>query len=238
MATNIIQQYLNANRNDENQCTFTYDEGKGTKDNIAITGPLSEVYTHALNVVFTKKDIADQDQDGSGVVEKMEESLDNKLEQLDEAKQAPKTLSQESQVLDGALNTKVVEAILRETNDVHHLQQTGFIDAAAVDAPDPKDTTATAFFVDKNEALRPETVEQIQQSADSGRRTMLVVVAEPAGMTHGMRLTQSLIEVESGENLSYADTELAMATESLYTSHGVQVFRGVGAFVRSFAKKK
>lgn len=34
---------------------FTYDEGKGVKNQIIMTGPLSEVLSHAMNVFFEKK---------------------------------------------------------------------------------------------------------------------------------------------------------------------------------------
>ena len=31
---------------------FTYDDSKGIKDSVILTGPLSEVYTKALNITF------------------------------------------------------------------------------------------------------------------------------------------------------------------------------------------
>ena len=40
---------------------FTYDDGKGKKDVVQLTGPLSEAYTRALNLYYAKKPILDAD---------------------------------------------------------------------------------------------------------------------------------------------------------------------------------
>jgi hypothetical protein len=43
--------------------SFTYDEGKGVKDTIIMDGPLSQIYSKALNIYFSKKPIEIQNQD-------------------------------------------------------------------------------------------------------------------------------------------------------------------------------
>lgn len=43
--------------------SFTYNEGDGVKDTIVMDGPLSEVYTKALNVFFAKKPINNETHD-------------------------------------------------------------------------------------------------------------------------------------------------------------------------------
>lgn len=47
----------------DDQIEFTYDEGQGVKDTIVMDGPLSNVYTQALNVYFAKKPIEDDEFD-------------------------------------------------------------------------------------------------------------------------------------------------------------------------------
>lgn len=51
------------NQSTNSKLEFTYDEGEGTKDTIVMDGPLSNVYTQALNVYFAKKPIEIEDYD-------------------------------------------------------------------------------------------------------------------------------------------------------------------------------
>ena len=236
--SSIIQQYLNGSTDQSNANSFTFDEGKGVKDQIAITGPLSEIYTHALNVAFTKKEITDQENETDKNVDKLDNQIEEKIA---EAKKAPNTLkvSQESQAIDSAIKAKVITSILKATDGTPLQENVGFIDTGNVGDANPEETTAAAFIVDRNDALKPEVIEQVQDSAKAGVKTMLVVVADPYGATQGVQMRQTLIDVPVNElpSPNYADVELAMAAESLYTSHGVQIFKGITAFARSFAKK-
>lgn len=47
--------------------SVTYDEGQGKKDLVVMTGPLSNVYTQALNVYFAKTDVNERDVESAAV---------------------------------------------------------------------------------------------------------------------------------------------------------------------------
>ena len=42
---------------------FTYDDSKGIKDSVILTGPLSEVYTKALNITLRKTPLVKPEED-------------------------------------------------------------------------------------------------------------------------------------------------------------------------------
>lgn len=202
------------NRN--KQDGFTYDEGKGVKDTVLLTGPLSEVYTQALNVYFAKKPL-----DTSGVDE----------ETIKETQPAVETLAMDEYLMQKALKDQA-------QSDVGEAEFSGDTDYAAAN-DDPSTVSNTGFIVSDSDVFVPEIIEHVNKLAQASPKPVyVVVVASSHGETKGVRLGKQLIEIDPHDStfILFTDREEKLAFEELFEP-SVKFCNGFSAFVKQVEAK-
>lgn len=235
--SNIIRDGLQAQQAEsDSQQGFTYDEGGGIKDTVLMTGPLSEIYTKALNVYFQKRDLTQPEaaaDDGDKAAQKVDDKLNAKEGQSEE-------VAMESQNLDEAMLTEILNELDQENVDRSMGLGLKFTAGKSPEAAATEIST-TAYIMEMQQAMRPEVVEQIQTAkANSEYHTVLVVYTRPLGHTIGMIPDVKTLTINQGNRkVSSSDSvnQFMIAHEELYTKHGIPVFHGIGAFLEDYKKR-
>lgn len=195
--------------------SFTYDEGNGVKDTVKLTGPLSEVYTRMLNQSLAKRDPLE------GEVETAEgtTAIGNESEQT------------ENEFIETALVTVLNKAETRDeiNKKFDFVDETQFAESVDI----------IAHVTNASTALKPETVYELSNTAEeTKKKTILVVVADPAGITHGMKLNKRFVELadDCGTEKIYGE-DVRIAAEALYKPFSVTVVFGLEGLIEALKKK-
>lgn len=197
---------------------FTYDDSKGIKDNIVLSGPLSEVYTKALNITLRKTPLT-----------KVEDSTP----QLDDVKErsvvGTEALKEEDDTLVvlNLLKDKLSKADSEEVDENYEFTTL---------ATDPTNVVANIAVMTASDAVRPEVVDKIQQYKESNANhdTILVVTVPTNSGSEGTKVYQKLINLNPRANILGNDAvQLEKAFESLYERNGIRVFYGVEGLVEA-----
>lgn len=195
--------------------SFTYDDGTGVKDTVKLTGPLSEVYTRMLNQSLAKKDPLEgevESAEGSTAVGVESEQTENRII--------------ETAIATAISNKKDREAISSNFNFVDERQFTDSVDIVA-------------HLVNATTALKPETVYELSNTVDEAKKKIiLVVVADPSGITQGMRMNRKFVELadDCGTEKIFGD-DVRIATEALYKPFGVRVVFGIEGLLETLKQK-
>lgn len=195
--------------------SFTYDEGNGVKDTVKLTGPLSEVYTRMLNQSLAKKDPLE------GEVETAEGTTAVGVE----------SEQTEGRIIETAIATVLNSKQARDeiNNNFNFVDERQFTDSVDI----------IAHVANAANALKPETVFELSNTAEeSKKKVILVVVADPAGITQGMKLNKKFIELadDCGTEKLYGD-DVSIAAEAMYKPFGVQVVFGIEGLLEALKKK-
>ncbi len=195
--------------------SFTYDEGNGVKDTVKLTGPLSEVYTRMLNQSLAKKD---------------------PLEGEVETAEGTTAVSVESEQTEGVFIETALTTVLNNDHTRESINA-GFNFVDDRQLTDKVDIIA--HVANATTALKSETVFELSNTAEeSKKKTILVVVADPAGITQGMKLNKKFMELadDSGVEKLYGD-DVTVAAEALYKPFGVDVVFGIEGLIQALKKK-
>ena len=208
-----------ASYNDSKADEFTYDEGKGEKELIQITGPLSEVFTKALNVYYAKEPIL------------TEKNIPENISQSDTA------LLAESSKIDQHSNESMIntETNLNAILDYIVAQDPGSTigdsydfttDSNMKDMDDPDMIVKT---MEIEEALEPETVSKLEDAADVGKSEMVLVISNKPYYSSATANDVKLEYVNIAQQYAspYITSEAEVALETLYTHPKIKVVLGV-----------
>lgn len=195
--------------------SFTYDEGNGVKDTVKLTGPLSEVYTRMLNQSLAKKDPLE------GEVESAEGSTAVGVE----------SEQTENRIIETAIATVMNNKQDREliSNNFNFVDERQFTDSVDI----------VAHLVNATTALKPETVYELSNAAEeTKKRTIVVIVADPSGITQGMRMNKKFMQLadDCGTEKVFGD-DVRIATEALYKPFGVRVVFGIEGLMQTLKQK-
>lgn len=186
--------------------SVTYDEGGGKKDLVVMTGPLSNIYTKALNLYFAKKDV-------------------NDIPTEDVAESS--SVATESAMID----TVITSALAKHIDNSESILVNNKIVA---DSQDIESTPSTIIFsTDANSAQNPEVISAAEiESAkyeDSDKEWFVFVGPSKDGDINSELITQA-VEVDADEsndtNAFNAADQFKRATESFYASRGMTVVFG------------
>lgn len=198
---------------------FTYDEGKGEKELIQITGPLSEVFTKALNVYYAKEPIL------------TEKNIPENVSQSDTA------LLAESSKIDQHSNESMIntETNLNAILDYIVAQDPGSTigdnydfttDSNMKDMDDP-DMIVKSMEIE--EALEPETVSKVEDAANAGKSEMVLVISNKPYYSSATANDVKLEYVNIAQQYAspYITSEAEVALEKLYTHPKIKTVLGV-----------
>lgn len=229
-AGSAINNFGNSLKQDTNLNTkgkdgFTYDEGKGIKDNVILSGPLSEIYTRALNISLKKIPI-----------DQVEETPDDLDKTLDTTVLKDKEVNTSDNIM--VANEKMVmdEEIYAIIQDIKDLEiEDELLDKykfTTVDT-DPINVVANIAFMDPNQATQPENVDYLTNYKEDHdtQDTILVVTVPTHNQGHsGTQIKSKYIQLNDTSNglfKTYVEEKFYdQSMESLYKSKGIKVYYG------------
>ena len=193
----------------------TYDEGEGVKQTVMISGPMSEAYTRALHLCFTKDTVQDP------------ADIENEVPAI------------ESQQEDNSIISSVIAEVEAKV-DNNTLEKVGstFDFADVKDDLDDDNVTTRVYTAVGGQATQPEFVDAVQ-SMSHNKRVIVAVVAQPHGEATGVYLRKQFIELNDGAASQLTmgeEQELQAAAEALYTPFGVKMVFGMSGVVKALAQ--
>lgn len=222
-------------KEDKDSGDFTYDEGKGKKDIVQLTGPLSEVYTRALNIYYAKKPAFDTDSIPDGLSQSETEDLMNSaMIAQDPDKLAEGKMATESAQLEDT-NMRAIIAAVQDYQLVDEAQSKfAFVNDSLITDIKDAQTDIVAQFTPFENALKPEVVDAVHSSAeDKGENVVMVITDNDHFFTHGLSANKKFINLNenSNHNPVFGPKDFDAAIESLYTSKGIKVVNGFEGLV-------
>lgn len=195
-----------------------YDDGDGIKDQIIMTGPLSQVFTQAMNVVFQKKplELTDNPPDAEVPVENKQdksavESYANDVymeKMINEMSTSPE--------LAVVLSNFDVKSVNDHIADVRNNEQ-------PAEAPD----ITTVLVTSASDIVKPEFYERLLNDNFNG---IAVVVGDMGG-------SGALQSPKEEYKIFESDKETASSIERLFEDTGVKVCFGMEAFAKELTKR-
>jgi hypothetical protein len=204
---------------------FTYDDSKGIKDSVILTGPLSEVYTKALNITLRKTPLIKPEEDTPDLstnVRVKNDTGENLIIGTEALKEEDDTL-----IVLNLLKDKLSESDADEVDKNYEFTTL---------ASDPSNIVANIAVMSASDAIQPETVDKLQtyKETNSHQDTILVVTVPTNTNTEGTKVQQKLINLNPRANVLGDDApQLEKAFESLYEHHGIKVFYGVEGLIEA-----
>lgn len=218
-ATVTTSATVNTTTNNTGNNEFTYDEGKGEKELIQITGPLSEVFTKALNVYYAKEPVL------------TEKNIPDDISQSDTALLAESSKidkhSSESLVNTETNLNAILDYIVAQDPGVAIGDNYDFTtDSVMKDIDDP-DMIVKSMEIE--EALEPETVSKLEDAADVGKSEMVLVISNKPYYSSATANDVKLEYVNIAQQYAspYITSEAEVALEKLYTHPKIKVVLGV-----------
>ena len=228
--SNMVTNQPTTNDSDKDKGSFTYDEGKGKKDIVQLTGPLSEVYTRALNIYYAKKPAFDTDSMPEGMSQSDTEALMNSS-MIAKTEDAP---SQESAQLEDSHMRAVIAAVHSAKLNEEAKDKFEFVNDSIISDIQNSQTDIVAQFTPFEDALKPEVVDAVQTSAeDKDKQIVMVITDNDQFFTKAASTGRKHIDLS--ENASYnpvfGPKDFDTAIESIYISNGVTVVNGFEGLV-------
>ena len=206
---------------------FTYDDGKGVKDSVILTGPLSEVYTKALNITLRKTPLIKPEEDTPDLTTKVSvknNTDENPIIGTEALKEEDDTL-----VVLNLLKDKLSESDADEVDKNYEFTTL---------ASDPSNVVANIAVMTASDAIRPEIVDKIQsyKETNANHDTILVVSVPTNSGSEGTKINQKLINLNPRANvLGDEAPQLEKAFESLYERNGIKVFYGAEGLIEAIS---
>lgn len=188
--------------------SVTYDEGGGKKDLVVMTGPLSNIYTRALNLYFAKKDVNDLP------TEEVSES---------------NAVATESAMIQTVLNTAVADHIKSQESSLDSVE-------IVSQSQDIERTPTTIIFsTDAASARNPEVIEAAELESnryeESGKDWFIFVGPSANGEKIEQQVVEADVDESSEINAFNTAEQFNRATESIYATRGMKVVFGFDKLV-------
>ena len=215
--SNLVQAASTSGKAPESagEAGVTYDEGEGVKQTVMISGPMSEAYTRALHLCFTKVSVQDPTDTNTPVT------------------------ATESQQEDNGIISGIIAEVSSKVDDETLARVGDQFDFADVhDDLDDDNVTTRVYTAVGGQATQPEFVDAVQ-SMSHNKRVIVAVVARPHGESTGVYLRKQFIELNDGAASQLTmgeEQELQAAAEALYTPFGVKMVFGMSGVVKALAQ--
>lgn len=220
-------------KNDPNaikQTDHTYSDGEGVHDTVMIKGPLSEVFTKALNVSLKKQPLQPQQESPTPetVTEQAAEEKSDLLKQHSAEKIGFGTESSQ-------IDESNLQYLVREFDE--HSAEIKFV-ANKFDfcTPDelPKNVNCQATLISMTDFMSPTKVcEILDQAPNSKVQRVLVVVSDSLGRASGHTTQQRLVDVhytgDEYSNLKH-NPQFNTAVEDHFKPIDMKVVIGIEGF--------
>jgi predicted TIM-barrel fold metal-dependent hydrolase len=176
---------------------------------------MSEAYTRALHLCFTKTSVQDP---------------------TDTENEVPAIESQQED--NSIISSVIAEVETKVDNDTLEKVGSTFDFADVKDDLDDDNVTTRVYTAVGGQATQPEFVDTVQSMSHS-KRVIVAVVAQPHGEATGVYLRKQFIELNDGAASQLTmgeEQELQAAAEALYTPFGVKMVFGMSGVVKALAQ--
>lgn len=218
---------------------FTYDQGKGEKDVVQLTGPLSEVFTRALNIAFVKKPVYDKDSEGPEDITQQEAEQISDSSMIDNSRVSSESVSSRTSVAstEGFQQSEAdeVQAALMILKSSEHSPvvetKYEFISDELEEKQDDISPAIVVRCMDSRTALRPAVISDIQDAAeDQDTVVMITDVTEGVGKAAGLK--QVLVNLDEDDAKEFNDS-----VNAVYTKEGIAVVYGLESLIKHLSSK-
>lgn len=216
---------------DDKKASATYDEGKGTKEIIQLTGPLSEVFTRALNIKFAKKPAFDSE----SVPDNISESELDELSASTKIAGLKSSVSKESQQQEESEMLDIIETLKKNNDKDELIDKFNFVHSNIV--TDLKDTTPAVkvHMVPSTAVFKPSVIDVVQEDAeDKNKEVVLLITDETKFFAKGVGIKNKYLDLS--ENSTYNPVfnhhRDFPALESIYNGYDTKIIVGVESFLK------
>ena len=218
---------------------FSYNKGENTKEIVQLTGPLSEIYTRALNIYYRKKPAFDEHTVPEDITQDEREqlllsSLLTPERTVQDEKVVKADSSNESAAQDDAIYQAVVDDVVH--NEIYTPDNYVFVNDN-VESPEQAEADALVHIHTVTDALKPEVIDVVNTDAEKNKNVVLVVTNTdifdaPADPNSGTKL--QFIDTEENETYhpSLDTPDLEGALESLYAKNGIKYVKEFSGFIK------
>lgn len=209
---------------------FTYDDGKGKKDVVQLTGPLSEAYTRALNLYYAKKPILDAD----SVPDDISEADQFNILSATMIKPRHRHVSQETVQLDDTQLAVIISQIEENKLTEKAKDKFDFVSEYIDSEINSDDVTTIVHMTNGKDALAPEVIDTVQASAEQKNKNVVMVICTGQKFfTYGMDTKRKWLDIgdKSDYNPVFGKNVLDASLESVYSGSGVTVLKDFSEFI-------
>ena len=223
---------------------FTFNKGENNKEIVQLTGPLSEIYTRALNIYYRKRPVLNEEVNADDIPQDEREQLlksmmlsnsERDIEDKASAAMADmQSMQQDSDYLHAVVADVVDNKLVDDENYI-------FLNESELSASrDPINTIVNIQTV--TDALKPDIIDTITENKENNddKNVILVVTGTDEFYAQGtspVKLTYMDTEENETVNPSLPDygvppEEVVASTESLYRARGITVVREFSGFIK------
>ena len=233
-ADNTANQPVNTN--------VTYNDGQGIKDTVVVDGPLSEVFTKALNVKFKKQPITGEETPDEEKVVTKQEALQQETNPLLRKNSNEKIgIGNESQQQDHEEEFVFNELDKNSEQFKYIANSFDFVQKSEVPI---KVTSKTTIFT-VGDFLKPDNlIKFADDKTDSPVEHVVVLVSDALGRTRHTTTTSKFVTIPTSED-NFKDTvfkdeqqykEVTAVVESHFKPYGYKVVLGIEGYAELLAK--
>lgn len=215
---------------DSGSGSFTYDETQepGRKQVVQLSGPLSEIYTRALNIYYKKKPVFDTD-DSLDDIDEIERKQIDEVSSLSDDELGVEGYQQIAPVHNYIL--RQVEENKLEDDRVGDIT---FVHSNIVQADPQEQVSMVVWMYPAIKAQAPEVIDLVKTSAeDKNKHVLMVITDEHKFNTAGMGIIHTWKDLV--DNAQYVPgitkSEQMASFEAVYASEGIKVFPGFESFI-------
>lgn len=223
------------------QTDVTYNEGDGIKDTVIIDGPLSQVFTKALNVKLKKQPLTSEPEEKVAplVTKPQEEQKDPLLKQNSKA---PIGIATESQQQTSQEEAFIINELDKNSKEFDYIANSfDFVEKGQV----PIKVTSKSTIITVGEFLKPSNlIKFTEDKKNSPVEHIVVLVADSLGRTKDTTVTSRFVTIPTSED-NFKETvfkdeeqckEFEVVFESFIKPAGIKVALGIEQFADILTK--
>lgn len=230
---------------DDNNLKFSYNKGENTKEIVQLTGPLSEIYTRALNIYYRKRPAFDEHTVPEDITQDEREQLLLSSLLTPERDENGKVITSQASAESAVQDNEFIQAIVQDVTDEvlpEDIADSYIFVNDTTEFQDPSEIDATVHIHTVTDALKPEVIDVVNTDAEKNKNVVLVVTDTgvfdiTAPIDTGTKL--KIVDTEEKEtyNPSIDTPDLEGALESLYTKNGITYVKEFSGFIKYLAKQ-
>lgn len=207
-----------------------YDDGKGVKDTVMISGPLSHAYTQALLLTLKKEPLQAEEKEA---LDEETPNTQDPIERKDPMLQKDTTMkigmATEGAQMDETANFLMIKEINANEADVDFVNgRYDFIESKDL----PVNVVCNTTLISLVDFMRPHNIVGFTEDKNNAFIDNVVVVMDTNGRTANTTMRRNIVQIDSDEDGQQELVEFNLAVESHVAPAGYKVFLGLEAYFK------